>query len=244
MSEDTEAEKLAEADEATPATTIPTPAGAAPTATAPGASASSATPGSPPKAKIKHRRAKISIEMWAEIRTLYESGTYTQKDLVNFCKGRGFSITQPAISRRCMDEGWVRGKERDRLLAEVYAKIANEKGEAVIKMLNLHRRQAQMLSAEALYHFQRVTELRKLDPNHVMPVVALATLTQIFKETQNMESRALGFNYKEGRPFKTDDEEAAEKPTVLEIREMSPEMAAQIREAAEKRARGEEEGEE
>jgi hypothetical protein len=68
-------------------------------------------------------------------------------------------------------------------------------------------------------------------------VQALATLTVVFKEAQGMEARSLGFNYKEGRPFKTDDEEQAEKPTVLEIREMTPEQAAQIREAAEKRAR-------
>jgi hypothetical protein len=245
MSEDTEAE------EATPViTTIAAPAGTASTVTAPGVPVSSftlpgtpaAAPVAPPKAKTKGKRAKMPSEMWSEIRTLYESGTYTQKDLVNFCKGRGFRITQPAISRRCMDEGWVRGKEREKLKAEIYAAIAIEKGEAVIKMLNLHRRQAQMLSAEALFHFQKVTELRKLDPQHVIPAQQLATLTVIFKEAQNMESRALGFNYKEGRPFKTDDEEAAEKPTILEIREMSPEQAAEIREAAEKRARGEDEG--
>ena len=261
MSEESEAEKLAEAEEAMPAiATITAPAGAASTAAAPGVPVSSSvftppgsvsapatlgTPAAPasasPKAKTKGKRTRMAPEIWIELRALYESGTYTQKDLVNFCKGRGFRVTQPAISRRCMDEGWVRGKEREKMLAEIYTKIAAEKGEAVIKMLNLHRRQAQMVTAEALFHFQKVTELRKADPNHTMPVQQLATLSVILKEAHNMESRALGFNYKEGRPFKSDDEEAAEKPTVLEIREMTPEQAAQIREAAEKAARGEDE---
>src|SRR5262249_54029522 len=131
MSEESEAEKLAEAEEAMPAiATITAPAGAASTAAAPGAPVSSftlpAAPGSPPKAKSKRKRARISPEMWIEIRALYESGTYSQRDLVNFCKGRGFRVTQPAISRRCMDEGWVRGKEREKMLAEIYAKIAAE----------------------------------------------------------------------------------------------------------------------
>jgi hypothetical protein len=242
MSEGTEAEKLAKAEEETPVTTS-----APSTFTLPGSPivGVTITPGAsaaPPKIKIKFGRSKMPPEMWVEIKTLYEAGTYSQSDLVAFCKGRGFHITQSGISRRCMDEGWVRGREREKISQEVYAKIQAEKGELVIKMLGQHRDESRMIRAEGLQHFKRAAESRKVDPMYVMPVQQLATLAQLMKEAQNMESRALGFNYKEGRPFKGDDEDEAQKPTVLEIRDMTDEQVAEARARAERAAKGEEDG--
>jgi hypothetical protein len=253
MSEETEAEKLAEAEEETPAIkTTTAPAGTASAVTAPGTPVTSSAftlPGSSPaaakpkpvKAKVKFGRSKMPPEMWIEIKTLYETGSYSQSDLVAFCKGRGFRIGQPAISRRCMDEGWVRGREREKISKEIYDKIQAEKGEHVIKMLNLHRGQSEMVLAEAMFYFRKSAETRKLDPMHTIPAVQLATLTQVIKDGQSMQARALGFNYKEGRPFRGDDEDEAQKPTVLEIRDMTDDQVAEARAKAERAAKGEEE---
>ena len=187
--------------------------------------------------KLRTRGAKISEELWAALREMYESGNYTQRDLVNFVKAKGLRISQATIGRRAINEGWVRGSRIKELREELRREILQNVGDSVTKMLEGHMAHARMVQAEALMHFKRAAKNREVDPNYTMAPAALSTLTGVLRSAHEMESRAIGFDYDKGRPYQSAEKDADNQPKVMQIQVMSEEEERAVQEEAERQLR-------
>lgn len=196
----------------------------------------SVTPGATParkKAKYKRpKRKKIPDELWEEMKVQYETGSYSQRALVNYAKAKGYSITQSAISAHAINNNWVKGairdEIRDRIMEDVRKKIGNE----IADMLDLHTKQARLIQSEAMRYFVHAESMRAnpATPDYKMPVNQIATIAATLDRAQDMHARAMGWNYKEGRPFKHEDDDDAESAIEkLHVRMMTPDEEAEIR---------------
>ena len=58
------------------------------------------------------------------------------------------------------------------------------------------------------------------------------------KMLQDMQARSIGWNYKDGRPFGGEENDASEEIPTLRIRVMTEEEEAEIREQGEKELEG------
>lgn len=186
-----------------------------------------------PKAKTKPgfkpgpgRKSVLTEEFWAELKALYESASYSQRDLVNYAKGRGIVISQAAISRRAVDDGWVKGHKAAEIRAQVLDEVKGSLGEHLRKMLDRHHQQAMSLEMEHIQHLRVAEQNRRSDPNYVIPAALLRQLTASFAQAQELSARSLGWDYRSGKPFKSDDADGTENLESFDINIMTAEQAA------------------
>ena len=194
------------------------------------------------KAKVKGvRYAPMCEADWKCVRDMYEIGGYTQRQLVDWCKAKGISISQSAVSRRAMKEAWVAASTLERVRKEVLAEQTSHIGDGLRGMLDQHVQQSQVVINEALLHFRKASEIRKHDPAYVMPPQAFGQVSLTLKMGQEMQARAMGWSYKEGRPYRPDDNENDKGLQKLEVGVLSPAEESEIRASLEKGAAGDEE---
>ena len=106
---------------------------------------------------------------------------------------------------------------------------------AITTMLDQHQNESAALRAEVLLHLGAAAKARQNNPAHVIPPTQLATITQTLKTAQEMQARALGFNYRDGKPFRDEDEDDQEnRPTELVVRRMTEDEEAALRAAGDK----------
>jgi hypothetical protein len=192
-----------------------------------------------PEAKPGRKKAKRKVPprmpeaLWIELRVLYESGTYSQKALADWAKAKGFSITQPAISMRVVREGWVKGDIREKMTEEIRKNLEGGIVDKIRKMLETHAGQGQIGQMEIMLHFKQAAENRKSNPDFKIPAAQVATLLQALKMAEDMEARARGWSYKEGKPFRLDDDDESQDLPELTVRVLTDEEEAAMRERAE-----------
>ncbi|OUR77761.1 hypothetical protein A9Q83_09590 [Alphaproteobacteria bacterium 46_93_T64] len=187
------------------------------------------------KVKNQNRPQTMTIEVWEEIRLMYETGNYTQRQLAKYVTAKGFSCYQGNIARRADKYNWIKGSLRDEIRAEVLKEYKQTMGEQLVDMLLQHTSVARMMQAEVLRHFHKLADERKIDKNRVLPPNQLATLVTTAKTLQDMEARSFGWNYKEGKPYSGADDDVAEELPVLTVRVMTEEEEQEIREQGAKR---------
>lgn len=182
----------------------------------------------------KTRKNSAPEAFWIEIRAMYETGNYTQRDLEAYAKSRGYSISQSRISSRAVRENWVKGAIREEIEKAVTEKVRDKIGAAIVDMLEMHVKQSQAIQMEAMVHFQKAQEERKKDKTYTMAPNTLATLTASIDRSQVMNARALGWDYKEGKPFRPEDDEDEQKRVPdLRVRRMSEVEEEKLRGATE-----------
>lgn len=74
---------------------------------------------------------KNRTKTWAEIRALYETGNYSQRELA---EQSGFK--ENTIAHRVLDEGWVKGKNAEKIQKETEKKILKFEISKVTKLKN------------------------------------------------------------------------------------------------------------
>lgn len=185
--------------------------------------------------KIANNSKTMTLEIWEEIRVMYETGNYTQRELAEYARSQGFSCYQPNIARRADNQNWVKGSLRDEIREEARKEIRQVMGEQLVDMLQQHLGVARMMQVEVIQHIKKLADERKTDKSRVLPVNQLATLATTLKTLQDLEARSLGWNYKDGRPFGVDDDDAEEELPVLTVRVMTEEEEQEIRELGAKR---------
>lgn len=178
------------------------------------------------------RSAEEVRKFWEELRGLYEQGGYSQRDLINYARLRGFRVSQSTISRKAMEESWIKGTTREEIQRKVEEALREKIGEELGKMLKRHRELANAAQFEVIKHFERANEVRKIDPKHVIPAALLRQLISGLHEAIDLEARALGFDYRSGRPFSLSDDDSV-TPAKMEIKVMTPEDEAEVRRRAE-----------
>jgi len=183
----------------------------------------------------KTRKTTMTVEVWEEIKLMYETGNYTQRQLAEHAKSKGFSCYQTNIARRAEKYNWVKGSLRDEIREEVLKEYKQTMGGQLVDMLLQHTSVARMMQAEVLRHFQKLAEDRKVDKNRVLSANQLATLVNTAKTLQDMEARSFGWNYKEGKPYSGDNEDVVEELPVLRVEVMTEEEEQEIREQGERR---------
>lgn len=191
-----------------------------------------------PKRKSYPRMPEV---LWQELRALYETGTYSQKALVDWATAKGFHITQPAISMRVVRESWVKGDVRSRIAEDIRKDLEGDIVDNVRQMLESHAKQGQVGQLEVMRHFRQAADIRKVDPDYNIPAAQIATLLQALKMAEDMEARARGWSYKEGKPFKLDDKEGDENVPELTVRVLSEAEEQEMRDKAEEEISGENE---
>jgi hypothetical protein len=154
------------------------------------------------------RRLNIPKEIWADVRKLYETENYSQRDLVAYMAARGWKVAQSKIAQVAIDERWVKGAILEQLRADVHTEIAERFGDDVRRFLSTAAGQARLLAREAIAILAKANEARKIDPMHTMNPITLRTLSSVLKETQEMEARAIGFDIDRGRPMAWSPDEA------------------------------------
>lgn len=188
----------------------------------------------PARKKIKRKvPPRMPEALWIELRVLYESGTYSQKALADWAKAKGYSITQPAISMRVVREGWVKGDIREKMTDEIRKKLEGGIVDRIRKMLETHAGQGQIGQLEVMRHFKRAAEIRKANPDYEIPAAQIATLLQALKMAEDMEARARGWSYKEGKPFRLDDDEESTDLPELTVRVLNEQEEDALRKRAE-----------
>lgn len=191
------------------------------------------------KQRRRGRKPYLTEEFWAELRELYESGDYSQRDLVAFAKARGINVSQSLIARKAQDQDWVKGTRLKQLKEQIRAEIAAEVGDQYRQMLEQHQQQARLLEAEVLAHFKEIQERRKIDPHAVIPAGTLNQLSVALDRANLMRARAIGFDYRSGEPFKSGEKDDENKLDTLRLEVMSEEEERRVRERVEKAAQGE-----
>lgn len=199
--------------------------------------AAAPAPKSRPKLKTKGkkpvgRKSALTDEFWEELKALYEGAGYSQRDVVNYARTRGVVISQAAICRRATDHGWVKGSKKAEIREAVFDEIREQVGEGFRKMLEQHANQSLTLEMEILQHFRSAQETRKVDPDYKIPAVTLNQLGATLRGAQEMRARAMGFNYREGRPFKVEDENE-EGLTELKVRVLSDDEHSDLKKKGE-----------
>lgn len=186
-------------------------------------------------------RRRIPDEIWEELRKLYETGDYSQDQLAAYMKARGYPVSQARISQRVTADNWIKGAELERLRKEEYDKIADRFGESTRKMLEQHAQTGKMIQLHVVQHFHAANEKRKTDPGHVIPAVILRMLSATAKEAQEIEARAVGWDYRTGRLFAySGEQEAVEQQAPKMIfEEYSASEIDQLQTNAEREFRGE-----
>lgn len=196
----------------------------------------SPTPASRPKAKTKTaKRGVMTDEMWVQLRAFYESGDYTQRHLVDFAKARGVAVSQSAISKRAVEEGWVKGRLKEELRQEIVDEIHGSLGETVKKMLEGHAAIGAGLVQEISMHIVKASRMRKTDPDYAIPALPLVQLVAAAEKATIIHARAVGFDYRAGSTFKTQNhnDEDDDGLVDLQVQVMSPAQEESVRRQAE-----------
>lgn len=176
------------------------------------------------------RKSPATQEMWIELRTLYETGDYSQRQLVAYAKARGVNISQTAIQRRISNEGWVKGSRLAEVREDILAEIQKGIGQTFTEFLELQAKKANLLDKEAILHFQRASEIRNKDPDYVIPAVTLRILGNVMDIAAQLKGRAIGFDLYRGKPYKSENVEESELLTKLQIEAFTELEEQQIRE--------------
>lgn len=176
------------------------------------------------------KRGRVPEWLWIELREFYESQDYSQRDLAEYAASRGYPINQSRISQKAIEQGWVKGAIYKNLEEQALINIQNRMGEETAQMLDRHGKQSTLLINEGLHHIRVAQERRKTDPNHVIPVYMLRSLTSMLNEAQRMEARARGFNLHTGLPYawETNDTVVQDAPEMV-IRTLTAAEEAAIR---------------
>ncbi|KAA0573488.1 hypothetical protein [Azospirillum sp. Sh1] len=182
------------------------------------------------KKKLLRRGSKIPDHIWAELREMYESGNYSQADLVRYAKSRGFGISQPGICKRIGKEEWVKGAKAEEIRRKAQEEMVSAIGENLRSMLDRHSQQALALQHEALQHFNFAnTQRRSGNPDYLIPAALLRQIGATINEAQLMEARARGFDYREGKPFGQDEGDKSQDIAELRVSVMSDDEVAELK---------------
>lgn len=190
-----------------------------------------AEPATPPKKAKTRRRSVITSNIWEELRALYEGGNYSQRHLMDYAAAKGIRISQSAISRRAMQEGWVKNSKIEELRAELQNRAKEIFGETIAKMLGQHASGARMIAAEVFLHFKVAAENRKLPggASYVIPPSQLSLLTETLNKAQQMEARALGFDFRTGKTVReANAEDSQPEVAELKVRVYTPQEEEEI----------------
>ena len=191
------------------------------------ASTKPATKRKKPKSKFRTLRKGRAVgptpSIWEELRTQYEGGEYSQRELSNYAKAKGFTVSQSRIAMMAIENSWVKGAIRENIRETVLEELKEKMVVEIRSMLERHSVAASVSQAEALAHFRHAAEMRKVDPTFKIPPSQLSTLTQTLRDAQFMEARAKGWNYKEGKPFEVDSELGKQELPSMTIKVMTVE---------------------
>lgn len=205
-------------------------------------SSATATPKTKPKTK---KATEVPEDVWIELQAQYESGTYSQRDIANLAKSKGYTISQSTISRRIIEGNWVKGSVREEITKRVIEKHVDVIGQRLSDMLENHRKLSVALISECVVHLAKAKKRRESDPEYSIAPAALATLTTTMERAMAMEAKAVGWNYREGRPFTPDDNEDEESQVEsMRVEVMTQEDVEAIQKAHEAEAKSLLEGEE
>lgn len=190
------------------------------------------------------RPSHVTEEFWTELRAFYEGGSYTQRQLADYARTRGIVLSQPSIARRAMEEGWVKGKAKKEIEQAVLQELRERVGDTLGKMLERHAEGARVAQSEIYAHFRAVqakraaavkaTGIASAGDEIVIGAALLRQLVSGLHEAEVMEAKALGFNYKTGKPFAADMGDDEQQPTRLTVRSLTAEEEEEIRRNAEK----------
>lgn len=203
----------------------------------------------PPRPKVKKKRgirgrkSTITESFWQELRGLYESGDYSQRELATYAAARGINLSQSLVASKACNQGWVKGSRAQDIRDEVHKQLKDQVGAGISKMLETHRGQSLALQAEGMHHLRFAAEQRKTDPAYLIPAALYRQIVSALNESQVMEARAMGFDIRSGRPFQGPENEARETPQELTVKVMTADDARRIQEQMEKQAASGDEGE-
>lgn len=193
----------------------------------------------PRKAVTRGRKVHLTSEFWAEIRALYESGDYSQRQLSNFAKTRGVIVSQSAIARRAMNENWMKAGARAEIEKKAFRQVHDALGNAVRDMLDRHTKMARAFQSEAMIHFVNAQELRKTNPQYAIPAQQLNVLNATVDRAQLMEARSIGFDLETGKNVGSEQEKDADQVPEMRVRVMTEEDEQNVRDKLEREVAGE-----
>lgn len=178
------------------------------------------------------KKKRLSEELWAELKGLYESGTYSFRQLVDYTKSRGFVVSAQTIQRRSAVEGWIKGSVVEEIRESIVKESKEKIGKAILDMLALHKQQSNALMAEAMRTLANAEKKRTKADDYVLPAATLVSITNVLGKAQEMQARALGWDLKEGKPLGKDDNKPTEDTTVLAVEVMSDQEEADLKNRA------------
>lgn len=187
----------------------------------------------PGRPRTRPKLASPSAVIWVELKLLYETSGYTQRQLADYAKAKGYRLSQSGISRHAIQSNWVKNSKVEEIEQDIKSRIIGNVGDTIAKMHELHVETAKILQNEAMMHIKVVNERRKIDPNSLITPSALGTLAEVFMKAQNMHARALGFDYYTGKTFKEKNQDESGEIQRMKIGVLTPEDEARVRRASE-----------